>query len=217
MIVSLLLALLAILALGASAFCSGSETAFLSVSRGRIIHLAREGSRAAGIVLAALRDMNTTMTSILIANNIANVVYSAAAAELGARLCAAAPWLDGAWTALSAFIVLYLSEFLPKLFCSTRPLTRILLLAPPFLSFSRLIYPLTRIAMAVTSIFIPKSEVKERVTVNDLMRILKDRKDGVKLTDFESALISRILELRKKNELITVESLLTALDEDLQD
>ncbi len=214
MMATVAFAVLAIAALAASAFCSGSETAFLSVSRGRITHLVREGSRAAGIVLAALRDMNTTMTTILIANNIANVVYSAAAAELGARLCAAAPWLNGAWTALSAFIVLYLSEFLPKLFCSTRPLRRILFLAPAFNVFSGFLSPLTRVAVAVTSLFIPKSEVKEKVTAGELMRILKDRKDGVKLTDFESALISRILELRKNNEFITVDSLLTALDDE---
>ena len=34
--------------LALAAFCAGAETAFTSVSRGRVVHMAREGSRAAG-------------------------------------------------------------------------------------------------------------------------------------------------------------------------
>ena len=75
--------------------------------------------------------------------------------------------------------------------------------------------PLTRVAMLVTSLFIPKkAEAKEKVTANELLRILSDRKDGVKLTDFESALIARILVMRKRGEFMTVDALLMALDEE---
>ena len=42
-----LLLLAALLALAVAAFCAGTETAFLSVSRERILHLAREGGRKA--------------------------------------------------------------------------------------------------------------------------------------------------------------------------
>ena len=214
MIVSLLLFAAAILALAAASFCAGSETAFMSVSRGRIIHLAREGSEAAKAVQSAIRDMNTTLTSLLIGNNLAHVVFSSAAAALGARLCEGSALGRSLWTVASAFVVLYVSEFLPKLFCSTRPLRRSLALAPSFRVASRMLFPLTRTVMAVTSLFIPRSEVKEKVTANELMRILKDRKDGVKLTDFESALISRILDMRRRGEFMTAENILSAIDEE---
>ena len=39
-------------------------------------------------------------------------------------------------------------------------------------------------------------------------------KDGVRLTDFESALISRILVMRRRGEFMTVEGLLHALDDE---
>ncbi|MCR5413910.1 MAG: DUF21 domain-containing protein [Kiritimatiellae bacterium] len=210
---TILLAIATIAGLAATAFCSGLETAFLSVSRGRVTHLAREGSRSARIVLAALRDMGSTTTSILIGNNIANVVFSSCAAALGARLVEG-PGARSAWTFLSALAVLYLSEFLPKLLCSTRPLRRILALAPAFRVFSRVFSPVTSVAVAVTNLFIPKTETKESVNANELMRILKDRKDGVKLTDFESAMIARILVMRKNGEFITPDSLLLAIDEE---
>ena len=212
--VTFLLIVATVVALASSAFCAGAETAFMSVSRGRITHLARAGSVAATRVQAALREMNVTLTTLLIGNNLSNVAFSSAAAALGTRLFAHSPAGHAGWTVASAFTVLYLSEFLPKLFCSTRPLTRSLALAAPFRVFTLVLSPLTRLAMAITGLFIPKGETKERVTSKDLLRILQDRKDGVRLTDFESALISRILVMRRKGEFMTVEGLLRALDEE---
>ncbi|MGN0855069.1 MAG: CNNM domain-containing protein [Kiritimatiellia bacterium] len=212
MIVSLLLTAAIVLFLALSAFCSGSETAFMSVNRGRILHLSREGSATAKIVDGALNAMNRTLTTILIGNNLANVVFSSAAAALGSRLFADSSTGHAGWTVVSAFAALYLGEFLPKLFCSMRPLRRSLRLAPFFRIFSAALAPLTCVAMAVTGLFVPKDEPKAKVTVNDLLRILQDRKDGVRLTDFESALISRILVLRRRGEFITVDALLRALD-----
>ena len=212
--VTFLLIVATVVALASSAFCAGAETAFMSVSRGRITHLARAGSVAATRVQAALREMNVTLTTLLIGNNLSNVAFSSAAAALGTRLFAHSPAGHAGWTVASAFTVLYLSEFLPKLFCSTRPLTRSLALAAPFRVFTLVLSPLTRLAMAITGLFIPKGETKERVTSKDLLRILQDRKDGVRLTDFESALISRILVMRRKGEFITVEAILRALDEE---
>ena len=212
--VTFLLIVATVVALASSAFCAGAETAFMSVSRGRITHLARAGSVAATRVQAALREMNVTLTALLIGNNLSNVAFSSAAAALGTRLFAHSPAGHAGWTVASAFTVLYLSEFLPKLFCSTRPLTRSLALAAPFRVFTLVLSPLTRLAMAITGLFIPKGETKERVTSKDLLRILQDRKDGVRLTDFESALISRILVMRRKGEFMTVEGILRALDEE---
>ena len=212
--VTFLLIVATVVALASAAFCAGAETAFMSVIRGRITHLARAGSVAAPRVQAALREMNVTLTTLLIGNNLSNVAFSSAAAALGTRLFAHSPAGHAGWTVASAFTVLYLSEFLPKLFCSTRPLTRSLALAAPFRVFTLVLSPLTRLAMAITGLFIPKGETKERVTSKDLLRILQDRKDGVRLTDFESALISRILVMRRKGEFMTVEGILRALDEE---
>ncbi len=208
---TVLLAISMIAALALAAFCAGAETAFMSVNRGRIVHLAHYGSETARIVQKALSSMNRTLTSLLIGNNIAHVVFSAASAALGARLWAMT-WERTVWTAGSALAILYLSEFLPKLFCATRPLTRILALSKAYAVFAAVLRPVTAAAMAVTGIFIKKGENRYTVTPNEIMRILQDRKDGVKLTDFESALISRIVTLRRKGEAITVESLLSALD-----
>lgn len=215
--VAALLALAMAVALAVAAFCAGSETAFLSVSRGRLLHLAREGSAAAKIVKAAIDDMTATMTSLLVGNNLAAVVFSSASAALSARLFAESAVARTVWSVAAAFTVLYLSEFLPKLLCSTRPLRRILALARTYRVFAFVMAPLTAVATAITSLAAGRArrtDAQPPVTVHDLLRILEDRKNGVRLTDFESALISRILVLRRKGQPVTPDALLRALDDE---
>lgn len=154
--------------------------------------------------------MSRTTTTLLIGNNLSNVTYSSASAALVIELC------DGSLARslgsfVAAFVVLYTSEFMPKLLCAARPLRRILFLAPVYRVMDFVLSPLTRIGIAFTDLFVPQNEVKEKLTSADLMRILDDRKDGVKLSDFESALISRLIVLRVKGKPITSESILSAL------
>lgn len=201
----------AFVALCFSAFFSGSETAFLSVSRERILHMAREGGVRAKRIQKALSDMNWTTTTLLIGNNIANVSYSAATAALSVHLFSQNEIASVVWSCFAAFIVLYTSEFMPKLLCSARPLRRSLLLSGPFSVISILLSPITYIAIKVTNFFIPPKKTKDSLTVKDLVRILEDRKDGVCLSDVESALITKIIILRLKGKKITVESLLDAI------
>lgn len=208
-----LLAIATLAALSFSAFFSGTETGFLSVSRERILHLAREGGRKAKIVQKALSDMGRTTTTLLIGNNIANVSYSSATAALAAELFAKDSVANVVWSLFAAFLVLYASEFMPKLLCSARPLRRSLLLAGPYRVISAALSPLTAIAMKFTDIFMPDKESKYSLTTLDLMRILEDRKDGVCLSDIESALITKILVLRVKGRKITPEAILSALRE----
>jgi CBS domain containing-hemolysin-like protein len=207
-----LLFLAAAVSLMFSAFFSGTETGFLSVSRERILHLAREGGRKAKIVQSAMEDMGRTTTTLLIGNNIANVSYSSSTAAIAAELFSSKDSVPHiVWSLFAAFLVLYLSEFMPKLLCSARPLRRSLLLAGPYSIVSLALSPFTAIAMKLTDIFMPEKDSKYNLTASDLMRILEDRKDGVCLSDIESALITRILVLRVKGRRITPEELLSAL------
>ena len=214
MTTTLLLMFVALLALVWSAFCSGTETGLLSVSRARILHLAHAGGRRAKKVQAVLKDLGRATTTILIGNNIANVTYSTATAALISRLLADHATAAGVCSFLAAFTVLYTSEFMPKLLCAARPLRRILVLIGPYEVMAKILAPLTAIAMFLTNLFVPRRETREKLTANDLLRILQDRKDGVVLSEFESALISRLVVLRAKGQPITPEAILSALREE---
>lgn len=199
---SLLFAVI-ILMLVWAAFCAGAETGFLSVSRERVIHLSRTGGRKAQIVQKALSDMGRTTTTLLIGNNLASVAYSTACAAVS----------DNAlWSFFAAFMVLYCSEFMPKLLFAARPLRRTLLIADAYAWMARVLTPLTAVAMRITDLFMPdRKDSRYRLTSADLVRILQDRKDGVRLSDIESALISRIIVSRIKGKSVTAKTLLDVL------
>ena len=116
------------------------------------------------------------------------------------------------WSFFAAFTVLYVSEFMPKLLCAARPLRRSLMLAGAYEIMASLLKPLTALAMKFTDLFIgARRDERYNLTANDLVRILQDRRDGVCLSDFESALVTRIVVLRVKGQPITPEALLSAL------
>lgn len=206
-----LLFVAAILSLALAALCAGAETGYLSVSRERILHLAREGGRKAALVQKALGDMGRTMTMLLIGNNLASVTYSTSTAAISAALFAEGSAASLVWSFLAAFTVLYVSEFMPKLLFAARPLRRILSIADAVKVMSIALTPLTSLAMRFTDMFMPRKEQKYRLTSADLLRILQDRKDGVCLSDLESAIITRIIVLRVKGKPITPEAILSAL------
>lgn len=211
---TIILFLFMIAALVLAAFCAGTEIGFLSVNRGRVLHLAREGSKSAGLLSRAIARMSSTLTSLLVGNNLAAVVYSSSSAALSEIVCGPSAAGRFVWSFVAAFALLYLGEFLPKLFFSARPLRRSLKIAPYYRVLEIAVRPLANALSAFTRLFVKTPAQRYRVTVADLVRILQDRKNGVMVSDFESALISRIIVLRKKGEFITPDSLLVALDDE---
>jgi len=212
-VIAFLLSVVTLGALGLAAFCAGAETGFLSVRRGRLIHLVRAGSRRAKSLLTACQNLGRTTTALLVGNNLATVTYSSASAALSSVLFADSPVARSVWGVSAAFAVLYFGEFVPKLLCSARPLRRLLALAPVWRVFAAVFAPLGVIILKLIGRFIPKRESAGRVTPDAVLTILGDRKDGVKLSDLECALIRRILSLRANGEFITPESLLPAIDD----
>ena len=210
---TVLLFLVVVLALATAAFCAGCETGFLSVRRGRVIHMAREGGVRAKIIYEAISNMGRTTTALLVGNNLANVCYSSAASALIAALYADSPAMQFALSFVSALAILFLGEFLPKLLCSARPLRRLRWLAPAWREFARVFAPVGGAVQLVVERVLPKRETRTKLTPESVPKILKDRKDGVKLSDFESALIGRIMALRAKGEFVVPETLLSALDD----
>ena len=209
---AILLAIAMLASLAAAAFFAGTETGFLSVSRGRILHMVRLGGKRAKIVHDAITDLSRTMTALLVGNNLAAVSYSSSSAALSAILFAGSPVAQTAWAAVAAFAMLAAGEFFPKFVCSMRPLTRTLALAPTWRVVRKVLIPMGSVIQSAISRFLPRREQAPRMTPENVLKILEDRKDGVKLSDFESALVGRLMVLRARGEFVTPETLLSALD-----
>ena len=130
MTMEVILTILAILALlFLSGLFSGSETALTAASRPRISHLEKQGNRRAKAVIRLIEARERLIGSILLGNNLVNILASALAtsvliSEFGDAGVAYA-------TILMTALVLIFAEVLPKTYALRHP-TRTSLRVAPF-------------------------------------------------------------------------------------
>ena len=188
------------LCLAASAFFAGTETGMVSINHARLMHLVRSGSKAAKVLSDYSADMQRFLGTILVGNNLMNVMLSTASAGL-AQICF--PDYHTAqtlWAVGMAFIVLFFSEYLPKLFFTTRPLRRTLLVARPFRIIERLLMPITELILFMTRWLVPKTQggasQQFLVTREYIQNVVSDSRDGSRITAVERLMINRVLALK---------------------
>jgi Mg2+/Co2+ transporter CorB len=99
--------------LALSAVFSAAETSLTGASRGRMHQLEREGDRAARRVNRLLSDQETMIGSVLLGNNLINILASALATQVITHAIPGA-WGVAAATAIMTVLVLVFAEVLPK-------------------------------------------------------------------------------------------------------
>jgi len=102
-----------------SAFFSGSETALTAASHARLHQLEQDGNTAAGRVNRLRRQKERLIGSILLGNNLVNILASALATQLFIRILGD----RGVFVATAAMTVLVLvfSEVMPKTYAISTP------------------------------------------------------------------------------------------------
>lgn len=112
-----------------SAFFSGSETALTAASRGKLRARADRGERGAQRALEITEDNERLIGSVLLGNNLVNILSASLATALFTRLFGP----EGvAWaTLVMTFLVLIFSEVLPKTYAITRPESAAALVSAP--------------------------------------------------------------------------------------
>ena len=194
-----ILFVLMVFSVAVAAFCAGVETGFLSVSRVRLLSLVRQSAPRAKRLARILGDMSRVLTTLLVGNNLAAVLFSTASAALGARLFANMPLALSAWSVVAAVLMLFLGEYLPKLIFASRPLRRSLWAAGPYRVFARVLaLPVSAFSAFVRVVFRVRQPRSLRLGVSrdGLRMLVADRHDATRLTQFERRLIDRVLMLQ---------------------
>lgn len=123
-----------------SGLFSGSETALVALSMGRVEALVKE-KRLGSIALYKLkRDPSQMLTTILIGNNLVNIAASALATVMATREFGHAG--PGIAVGLLTFFILVFGEITPKSLATRYPERISLVVAMPLLIVLRLLYPL---------------------------------------------------------------------------
>ncbi|AXI46855.1 hypothetical protein C1J03_12975 [Sulfitobacter sp. SK012] len=128
-----------------SGFFSGSETALTAASRGKLRTQADKGSRGAQRALAITEDNERLIGSVLLGNNLVNILAAALATSLFTRLFGESGVAIA--TLVMTLLVLIFAEVLPKTYAITnaeraaalvsRPIMLVVLVCSPLVSAVR--------------------------------------------------------------------------------
>ena len=131
-----------------SGFFSGSETALIGISKERVHQLASE-SKAGRRVEQLVSDPERMLSTLLVANNVVNVLAAAVATTLFIGLVGEqwGPWLA---TAAVTAVILVFGEITPKTLATRYPERFALAVAPAIWQLSRFLAPLASFFGAIT-------------------------------------------------------------------
>ena len=119
---------------------SGSETALVALSMGRVEALMKEGRFGSTALYKLKNDPSQMLTTILIGNNLVNIAASAMATVIATREFGSIG--PGVAVGLLTFFILVFGEITPKSLATRYPERISLFIAVPLLAFMRAIYPL---------------------------------------------------------------------------
>jgi len=175
-----------------SALCSGSEAALFSVSVVKVQKLAHEEVRSAKMLLRIRENMSRPIATIVILNNIFNIVGSIVVGRVAANVLGS-EWL-GAFSAILTFLVIICSEIIPKTLGERYAEPVALAVAAPVAGLTKLMLPLVWLVERMVS---PITRGAIRPVTNEAeIRLLAHigQQEGT-IEEDEAALIDRVFRL----------------------
>ncbi len=210
----LTLLLVVIVVIIGSSFCALAETVLLSVSEIRVKQWAQSKKSAALVLLKIKKKMNRPIATIVILNNIFNIVGSIIIGSLAAQVLGDA-WL-GLFSGLLTFLIIIFGEILPKTVGQKYAENLALLLAFPVKYLTFILSPLVWLIEKITE---PFTQGKNLPTTNEAeIKLLTTigRTEGVIEAD-EAEMINRVFHLNdlSADDLMTPRIIITYLKGDL--
>lgn len=192
------------LLLAASAFCSASETALTGANRIRLKTQEEQGSRGARRALKLINHYESTLTSLLIGNNIVNTLLASLATVFCSRLFAQSG--VGIATVAVTVLVVVFGEVCPKTYAGAHSEDIIKRFSPAMMGLKTVFTPLSLGLHALQKLLLPKKADEDPTVTEDEYRVLFDQSvdEGV-LEEDRSELLQNALEFDD----ISVEDILT--------
>lgn len=179
-----------------SAFCSGTETALLSISPIKVRQLA-QSKKPAALALASIRlHINRPIATIVILNNIFNIVGSIMIGSLTTKVLGDA-WL-GIFSGILTFLIIVFGEIVPKTLSQRYAESICLFVALPIKFLTLLFTPLVWLVEHVTA---PLIQGKNLPTTDEAeIKFLTNIgfQEGV-IEDDEAEMIQRVFQLNDLN------------------
>ncbi len=204
-------ALLALIIL--SAFFSASETAYTSASKIRLKNLVNDGNKRAGKALHLLDNYEKLLTTILVGNNLVNILASSICTWLFAAFFG--DWSVIAATLFMLLILLTFGEITPKTLAKRHPERVAMLFARP-LTFMMIVFtPISICFRALSGSLKPEDEDEQPTLTEEELSVMIDEIEGEGVLEkSESELIKSAMEFDDKqiSEILTPRVDIVAVD-----
>ena len=187
-----------------SAFFSATETAFTTCNRIKIKGLAEKGNKKAITVLKLSDNFDTLISTILIGNNIVNILSASLATVFFTRLFLDIDKINDDMSAtistiVMTIVVLVFGEITPKSIVKHIPEKYCMFAAPLINALTIIFKPLTYIFKLWQNLLAKmfKDEDEQGITEEDLISIIEEAEEEGDLGEDESTLIKSAIEFNE--------------------
>ena len=203
-----------------SAYFSATETAFSSLNKTRIKTLSDKGNRRAGLVLTLSDKYDKLLSTILIGNNIVNIILSSVCTVFFINLLKENQ-ITGTVVAtiVSTVVVLTFGEITPKTVAKDSPERFAMFSAPIISVLMKILTPVSilfsGIKAAINKVFGNGDD--RRMTQDELLTLVEEVEHEGGIDKEESELLRSAIEFtdREASDILTPRTLLEAVDENM--
>ena len=191
-----------LLCVALSAYFSATETAFNTFNRIRVKNLAEKGNKTAARALTLAENYDTLISTILIGNNIVNILAASLATLYFTELLkdtSAASLATTVSTAVMTLLVLTFGEICPKTIAKQNP-DKFVVFATPIISalvvvFSPLSFIFKQLQNLLSKIF--KADEDQGMTEEEPISIIEEAAEDGNIDEEESTLIKSAIEFNE--------------------
>lgn len=184
-----------------SAIFSGSEMAFSCVNKIRLKNYASQGNKRAEKALKIANKFDDALTTILIGNNIVNILSTSISTVLFTQILGSGG--VGVATVVMTVLVLIFGEITPKSYAKSHAESVTLFMAEPLWILIKLMTPVVFLFKILQNAMKPKNE-QPTVTEDELKYMIEEIEEQGVLEEQESDLVRSALEFDE----ITVDEIL---------
>ena len=195
-----------ILCIVMSGYFSATETAFSSLNRIRVKNMAEKGNKKANLVLKLSDNYDSMLSTILIGNNIVNILMASLATVLFVKLCGndAGPSVS---TAVTTVVVLIFGEVTPKSIAKEMPEKFAMFYAPILNLLVIILTPFNFLFKQWKKLLslIIKTDDSRSITEEELLTIVEEAQQEGGIDEQESTLIRSAIEFSEleANDILT--------------
>lgn len=183
------------LVLGSSALASGTEVALFAVPISKVMGYVQEGRKGASSLLRVKEDMTRPIMTIVIINNISNIVGSIIVGAIASRPDVfGSEWL-GVFSGVLTFLVIVFAEILPKTVGEIYAERIALIAAAPILLLSRVFFPFVWIIQRIVAPLVRGRQGMQVTSEEEIQALTRMGKQAGVIEDDESEFIHRVFRL----------------------